>query len=85
LKNYSSSKSHISNHLSYGDRSVINAKTCFNGKTMGSDGFVDEWIRKVEKKHLLSDLWNKRTLNSMRDIFKVDLDPPNKVWPIIFQ
>jgi hypothetical protein len=58
-------------------------KICSQGKAMGSDGFVDEWIRKAEKKHLLSDLWNNRTLRGMKDTFKVDLVPLNKVWPNI--
>lgn len=52
---------------------------------MGADGFVDEWLKKAEKKHLLSDLWNNRTLSRMRDTFKVELVPLNKVWPSIPQ
>ena len=52
---------------------------------MGADGFVDVWIRKAEKKELLQDLWNERLLSGMRNTFKVELVPLNKVWPNIPQ
>ena len=52
---------------------------------MGADGFVDVWIRKSEKKELLQDLWNESLIKGMRNIFKVELVPFNKVWPNIPQ
>lgn len=62
-------------------------KLCFQeiNSHMEVDGFVDSWIRTAEKKVLLQDLWNERTLSRMRDTFKVDLVPLNKVWPNIPQ
>jgi hypothetical protein len=50
---------------------------------MGADGFVDEWIRTTDHTRLLRNLWNNQTLSQMRDTFKVDLVPLNKVWPNI--
>jgi hypothetical protein len=51
------------------------------GKAVGSDGMVDFWIKKTERKNLLMDLWNNDLLEKMPSTFRVDLVPLNKVWP----
>jgi len=50
---------------------------------MGSDGFVDHWIKNTKRTDLLANLWNNEILNNLNSTFRVDLVPLNKVWPDI--
>lgn len=52
---------------------------------MGFDGFVDRWIRDTKRPDLLADLWNNNCLQGLKDTFRVEMVPLNKVWPSIPQ
>ena len=52
-------------------------------KGLTEDGYSDSWIRTTSRWELLSDLWNKNTMENVPEIFKARLVPLNKKWPDI--
>ena len=54
-------------------------------KGLTDDGYSDTWIRTTPRWDLLRDLWNRKTIESIPEIFKARLVPLNKKWPDIPQ
>ena len=47
-------------------------------KGLTDDGYSDSWIRTTPRWDLFRDLWNKKTIESIPEIFKARLVPLNK-------
>jgi hypothetical protein len=56
---------------------------CSYGKGHTPDGFSDIWVRRTERREILSDLWNAPVMRQLARIFEARLVPLNKAWPDI--
>ena len=43
--------------------------------------YSDTFLKKMKKPEMLRDLWNRRTMNKIGNIWKARLVPLNKKWP----
>jgi hypothetical protein len=52
-------------------------------KAITFDGFVEDWFLKTERIDLVSNFWNRETVEANRNLGEARLIPLNKVYPDI--